>query len=234
MKRLWRQYAERLDALSLRERVMVFAAAMAVLVALVHTLFIDAEVAREKRLSSSIAQKQSEMKALQDQIGKVVGARAQDPDRAVRERLALLKAQLSGLEEKIAAEERRFTAPSQMRKVIGELVARNRGVRLLELKTLPATTIAESREAGPAGKPAPAATPAAKPAPASERLIYRHGVDLTVSGPYLDLLAYLRDLEQLPTQLYWGALDLDASAYPKLTMKLTVYTLSLDRAWLDV
>jgi MSHA biogenesis protein MshJ len=48
------------------------------------------------------------------------------------------------------------------------------------------------------------------------------------------LLAYVRDLEQLPTQLYWASLELDAADYPKVAMKLTVYTLSLDRAWLNV
>ena len=29
-------------------------------------------------------------------------------------------------------------------------------------------------------------------------------------------------------------LELDAAAYPRVAMKLTVYTLSLDRAWLSV
>jgi MSHA biogenesis protein MshJ len=133
------------------------------------------------------------------------------------------------LEARIAAEERKFTAPSQMRSVIEGLLGRSRGVSLVEMKTLATTTIASP------SKPAPAAKPPAKPAaPATERLIYRHGLELTVSGSYLDLLAYMRDLEQLPTQLYWGGLELDAAAYPKVSMKLIVYTLSLDRAWLSV
>jgi MSHA biogenesis protein MshJ len=59
-------------------------------------------------------------------------------------------------------------------------------------------------------------------------------LELTVSGTYLDLLDYLGELEKLPTQLYWSALELDATRYPKHTMKVTVYTLSLDPAWLSV
>jgi len=55
-----------------------------------------------------------------------------------------------------------------------------------------------------------------------------------VSGSYLDLLAYLKDLEKLPNQLYWGKLDLNAAAYPQVTLKLSVYTLSLNLAWLVV
>ena len=53
-------------------------------------------------------------------------------------------------------------------------------------------------------------------------------------GTYLELLAYLRDLEKLPNQMYWGRLELGVGAYPQVTPKLSVYTLSLDLAWLVV
>ena len=227
MKQLWKRYAERIDLLSLRERVMVFSALMVVLLAVVYTAYIDGEVKKEARLSSTIAKKQAEGKALQDQLMKVATSRGLDPDRVPREQLEAVRKQLAGIESQISAEERKFTAPAQMRKVVEELLARNRAIQLVAMKSLPATSIAEARaQAG--SKPAPV-----KPSGA-ERLIFRHGIEITVSGPYLDLLAYLSDLERLPTQLYWSSLDIDASRYPRHTMKLTVYTLSLDRAWLSV
>ena len=207
MKDLWRHYAERIEALSLRERIMVFAAAAVVLLAPAWVLFIDAESAKQKRLSSALKQKQSEMKALEAQVSQLVGATGSPES----ERLRQIRAHIAQAEAQIAAEERKFTAPSQVRTVIEELLGRNRGVALVELKTLPVTSIAEARPG-----------------------IYRHGIELTVAGAYLDLLAYLRELEALPTQLYWGALEIDAVAHPKVTMKVTVYTLSLDRAWLKV
>lgn len=234
MRALWQRYAQRFDALTLRERAMVSAALMAALVALAYTLMIEPELLKHRRMNATMQQKHAEMRAFEAQVTTLIASRAKDPDRAERERLAQLKAELAGLEARIAAEERRFTAPSQMRAVIGGLLARSRGVSLVEMKTLAATTIAEARAVAP--KPAPGAKPpaaAAKP-PASERLIYRHGVELTVTGSYLDLLSYVRDLEGLPTQLYWGSLELDAAAYPKIALKLTLYTLSLDRAWLNV
>lgn len=234
MKRLWERYAGKFDALSLRERVMVFSAAMVAVLALTYTTMIEPELVKQRRANAAILQKHSEMKAFEAQVTKLIGSRAHDPDRADRERLAQVRAQLAELEARISTEERKFTAPSQMRAVIEGLLGRSHGVALVEMKTLAATTIAEaaSNAAAPP-KPKPPAT--AKPgAAASERLIYRHGVELTVSGSYLDLLAYVRELERLPTQLYWGGLELDAAAYPKVSMKLTVFTLSLDRAWLSV
>lgn len=216
MKDQWRRYAGRFDALTLRERVAVFAAAMVALLALAYTLMIEPQVNTQKRLSGAILQKHSEMKAFEAQVGKMLAGRAQNPGGSERERLAKLRAELAALEGRIAAEERKFTAPSQMRGLVEGLLGRNRGVALVEMKTLAADTLAASKPA------------------AAERLIYRHGVELTVSGAYLDLLAYARDLERLPSQLYWGGLELDAMSYPKVSMKLRVYTLSLDPAWLSV
>jgi MSHA biogenesis protein MshJ len=211
---LWRRTAARFDGLSLRERAMVSAAALVALLALVYTLMLEPELNKQRRAAAAMLQKHSEMRALDAQVQALLAARAQDPDRQRRERLAQLTAQLNQLEARILAEERRFTAPAQMRGVIENVLGRSRGVALVEMKTLPVTTLA-SKEA-------------------NERRIYRHGLELTVSGSYLDLLAYVRDLEALPTQLYWGALNVDAAQYPKVLMKLTVYTLSLDRAWLNV
>lgn len=214
MSDLWRRIAERFDALNLRERAMVSAAALVALLALAYTMMIEPQVIQQRRAAGAMLQKRSELRALDAQVQALAASRSQDPERARRERLAQLKSELAELEGRIAAEEKRFTAPSQMRGVVEGVLARSRGVALVEMNTLAVSTLAAKE--------------------AKERLIYRHGLELTVSGSYLDLLAYVRDLEALPTQLYWGALDLDASKYPHLSMKLTVYTLSLERAWLSV
>jgi MSHA biogenesis protein MshJ len=227
---LWQRYAGRLNALTLRERVMVFAAVMVAVVALGYTLAIEPQLVRQKRLATAMLQKHSEMKAFEAQFGKLVAGRGDDAGRAERERLAKARSELSSLEARIRAEERRFTAPAQMRRVIEGLLARNRGVVLEQMKTLAVDTITAGKTPSAA---ATALKPAAKPA-AGEPLIYRHGVELTVSGSYLELLAYARDLEKLPSQIYWRAVALDAAGYPKVLMKLTVYTLSLDPAWLNV
>ena len=234
MKQLWNRAAERIDALSLRERVLVFATAMALLLALSYSLLIDPQMSAQKRLASTVAQKQAEIKGMEAQITAIATSRAADPDRALRERLAEVRKQLAEVESQIAGEERKFTAPEQMKSVIEEMLARNRAVHLVAMKTLPTTTLAEARaESGKAEASKPAAKPAEAPK-SGERLVYRHGMEVTVAGGYLDLLRYLRDLEQLRTQLYWGSLEIDATRYPRHTMKIVVYTLSLDPAWLNV
>jgi MSHA biogenesis protein MshJ len=235
VKQLWSRYAERIDALSVRERVLVFSAAMALLLALLYTLLIDPQMGTQKRLFSTVVQKQSELKSLEAQITAIATGRAADPDKPLRGRLAQVYKELREIERQIGAEERRFTAPEQMKTVIEEMLARNRAVQLVAMKTLPGSTIAEARaEGGKVEAPNPGAKPQAQPSTPGERLIYRHGIEVTVAGSYLDLLRYVADLEHLPTQLYWSSLEIDATRYPRHTMKIIVYTLSLDPAWLNV
>jgi MSHA biogenesis protein MshJ len=136
---------------------------------------------------------------------------------------------------KLKDEQRKFVPPEKIGALLEELLSRNRRLQLVDMRTLAAVALDPS---APAPKPSaekPAADkPPARPAVPAAGTIYRHGVEITLSGSYLDLLAYLTDLEKLPSQMYWGKLDLAVAAYPKVTLKLSVYTMSLDLAWLIV
>ena len=228
MKRLWQRYVERVDGASLRERVMIFAASAAVLIALLNTLLIEPQLVKQRRLSGEVAQRQGEMRIMQEQLQAVARVRQADPDREIRRQLDALKLKVSEVEAKLLDEQRKFAPPEQVGVLLGEMLSRNRKLQLVDMRTLPVASFAGN--AAEADK-APPQKPAA---PAGGGQIYRPGVEITVSGSYLDLLAYLKDLEKLPSQLYWGRLELSALAYPQVTLKLSVYTLSLNLAWLVV
>lgn len=60
-------------------------------------------------------------------------------------------------------------------------------------------------------------------------------MELTVEGSYADLMDYLSSLESLPgPKLLWGGVALKVERHPTVQLTLTVYTLSLDRAWLQL
>ena len=66
MRRLWTRITERIDAATLRERVFIFAALVALLVTLVDALLIGSEFDAQNRLRREIAQRQTESAALRD------------------------------------------------------------------------------------------------------------------------------------------------------------------------
>lgn len=207
--------AERVDALTLRQRVMIFFALALVLVFVVNALLLQPLRARERRIAADMAQQQVEMSALQGQVHRLVEGNAADPDAANRRRRSALQEELRQLNARIVEEQRRFTPPERMRSVLEELLERNRGLALVDLKTLPAIAVAGQRPGVGGG-------------------MYRHAIELTVRGSYGELYEYLRGLEKLPHQLYWTRAELTVDAHPVLVLKLTVHTLSFDRAWLVV
>lgn len=236
MKKIWQRYAARMDAASLRERAGIFAAAAVVMIALLNAFLIEPELLKQRRLSAEVAKRQSEISTIQEQLQKLALARQADPDQVNRTRLETLRSQIAAADVRLSEEQRKFAPPDQIGPLLEQMLSRNRKLQLVDMRTLPATALAaggapqKPAAEQPAGQPA-AAAPAA---PAAGGPIYRHGVEITVSGSYLDLLAYLRDLEKLPNQMYWGKLDLSVATYPQVTLKLSVYTLSLDLAWLIV
>jgi MSHA biogenesis protein MshJ len=65
-------------------------------------------------------------------------------------------------------------------------------------------------------------------------VVYKHGLELTVEGSYLDLLAYQLRLENLPWRMFFARTSVNSLDYPKVFMTITLYTLSLEEAWLVV
>lgn len=215
MNAVVKRYIERIDGASLRERALLFAAAALLLVFLVNATLINPLRDTQRRLSADIAQRASELRTVQAELQRMARTRGADPDARNRERVAELRAELAKLDASIAAEQRRFTSPQRMRAVLEEMLERDKRLRLVDLKTLAVSDFSATQ--GQAG-----------------RRVFRHGVELTLAGSYLDLHAYLKALEGLSTQLYWGRAEMSVSAYPVATLKLTVYTLSFDQAWLVV
>jgi MSHA biogenesis protein MshJ len=234
MKRYWQQYLTKMEAASLRERVMIFAAAAVAVIALASSVLIEPELARQRRLSQEVGQRQGEIRKMQEQFQKLALARQSDPDQATRRQIQDLRARIAEAEAKLKDEQRKFVPPERIGALLEELLGKNRRLQLVDMRTLP---VASLDPAAPTQKPAaekPAADKSAAVKPAAPGTIYRHGVEITLTGSYLDLLAYLRDLEKQPSQMYWGRLELAVTAPPKVTLKLSVYTMSLDLAWLIV
>jgi MSHA biogenesis protein MshJ len=232
MKQLWLQYVAKMESASLRERVMIFAAVATAIVALASGALIEPELLKQRRLSGEVAQRQGDVRKLQEQLQAMALARQGNPDQAMQRQIEAARARIAAAETKLKEEQRKFVPPERIGALLEEMLSRNRRLQLVDMRTLPAAAI---DPAAPAPAPKPAAEkPAAVPVKPAAGTIYRHGVEITLSGSYLDLLAYLRDLEKLPSQMYWGKLELAVGTHPAVTMKLSVYTMSLDLAWLIV
>ena len=121
-----------------------------------------------------------------------------------------------------------------MNALLQDMLARNPRLQLVGLSTLPATPLVEKR--APAEKiNATASAPKSQDKlVAATSNVFKHGVQITLQGSYADLHDYLAALEKLPWRMLWSRASLSADDYPRLTLTVTIYTLSLDKAWLVI
>jgi MSHA biogenesis protein MshJ len=230
MKQRLQLLANRIDALTLRERAMLFAGAAAAIVFLLYAMVLNPLLARQKALHGELIQQHDNIGGIDREISQQLQAYAQDPDAAARGRLAAIDADSEQLAGKLRAMQNGLVAPERIAPLLETILKSNGKLQLVSMKTLPAGPVSEG--AAPAkGEPVAAAAPASVPPIA---LLYRHGVELSVRGNYLDMVNYMDALEAMPTQLFWGRAELQVEEYPNARLTLTLYTLSLDRKWIKL
>jgi MSHA biogenesis protein MshJ len=236
MKRYWELACTRIDELALRERALIFAAAGFVTISLVNSLLLDPLFATQKALSTQVIQKQEKIKELQAAIHAQLQARRDDESSPLRLRSVQLKQQLQELDAYMQSRSSRLVEPDRMPELLKQVLGKNGGVQLVALKTLPASPLIESKQAANAvvQSLASAIVSDGVKRQGAQKVIYRHGVQISVRGRYLDLLRYVRSLEELPAQMFWGEANLKVEQYPYSVLTLTLYTLSRDKTWLTV
>ena len=226
MKERILQLRARIDALSLRERAMVCLAACALLAFAGHVLVLAPMEAEQEALRSQVAQQRSEMAAIDDAIAGRVQAFQVDPDADARDRLNTLRQEMGQLGDQLLAIQHGLVPPERMGPLVDGILRANGRLKLVSMRTLPVEPLAGPETAAPA----PAAAPAAAAAP----LLYRHGIEVTVRGNYLDMVDYMSALDAMPTRMFWGRAELDVEEYPAARLTLTLHTLSLDRQWMKL
>jgi MSHA biogenesis protein MshJ len=232
MKRRWLQFAARVEALQPRERIMAFGATVVVLVFLANALVLAPLARKEAALRSTLQQQDATIDGINVEIAAKAQAYANDPNDALRKRLAEVRAETARTSDALRAMQKGLVPAERIAPLLESILRANGRLKLASLQTLPVTTLGDAAAPGataPAG-----ATPAPPPVVKAPDLLYRHGVELTVRGSYLDMVDYMHALETLPTQLFWGKAQLDAEEYPNVRLTLTLYTLSLDPKWMKL
>lgn len=233
MKRYWQRLAEKIDALTLRERIIVFAMAALALITAVNEGMINPMFRQQKTLSDQLQGDQAKIGEIRKQIQQKLRSQSEDPDLANRDALKKLLEQTKRMQGEMNALEKGLVTPDKMPELLENILRRNGKLHLVSLKTLPPSSLTEAL-VGPV-KPVDGKgnMADAKELPTTGS-VYKHGVEIIVQGSYLDMIDYMAALEGTAWQLFWAKAELDAREYPKATLRLTLYTLSMDKKWLNI
>ncbi len=233
----WLSLAAKFDVLNKRERLMVLCASVVVAYAVINTLLLSPLATRQKSLTAELTADQAQISALQQQLSLYRSQSVVDPDAQNKQRILELQSRLQGLEARLNQLQTTLISPEKMPELLRSLLKRDGKLKLVELKTLPLQNLLETNAEIDSNTAASTPNTSQKNAKQSNHEnypVFKHGVEITVEGQYLDLLGYVSALEKMPWHVLWSKAELTTKPYPISQLKLTVYTLSLDQTWLSI
>ncbi|MFQ5515089.1 MAG: hypothetical protein ACE5FG_11705 [Myxococcota bacterium] len=221
MKPLSSRLIDFLERSSPRERALLLLAAMGLIILVWDNVFLrptqsDRSVDRSERL------------ALEEQLAEL-DARARtarlrleiDPHAHLRERLAALESEIAAIDASLRERTEGVVTPGEMARVLEELLAHQKPLRLVRLEALPVEPLIESDEVSGGA--------------ADERAqIYRHAMEIELEGSFAETVAFLERVEQLPWSFFWDHLLYRVTEHPRARVTVIVHTFSTEEGWIGV
>ncbi|HEA3084343.1 TPA: MSHA biogenesis protein MshJ [Aeromonas dhakensis] len=211
LKAQWQAWADKLAALSQRERVLIMLTGVVLVGSIATYGWLDAAVVRleQDRLALSSAQRDLEIMDLENQ-GKQARL-ARDPDQNVRTQLAGVDEEIGKLDAVLKAQTVDLIQAHEMPEVLEALLSRSANLHMVALTSL-----------------------APEPLMAGEQRInlFKHGIRLKLEGGYFDVYQYLKALEALPRHFYWKQFDYQVQEHPRAVVEMEIYTLSTSKEFI--
>ena len=235
LKFRYKRLAERLDKMTLRERVLIFGAFVALIVFVLGQLWIAPRWSAQRDLAAVLEAKRALNQSLEAQHKQISQSYGRNLDAENQARLTALNERLQTLDPALAGVTRALVSPKEMARLLEDVLRQNRALEVVNIESLPsepllppAETTAQTDETMP-----PEAADQAAPDTAYAGF-YKHGMRVEVRGRYADIVNYLHALEGLRWKVFWGQVTLVTEEYPTSHLTLVVYTLSLRQSWIGI
>jgi len=214
LKAWWLVQAARIDALSLRERGFLFVSVIAVCLALADALVLSPAQIALKQVRQRATAQTADLARLRDELRLM--AQPVDASKVVRDEIAGFEAQLQAVNADIQVRVPTADIGPALEKVLVQFLRRQEGLTLVRMGTV-------GEAAGAASSATAPAAPGAAATAASPLGLVKRGLELTVSGPYAELVRYVNALETALPSLRWGMLQLKSDKQPpELTLQVYV------------
>ena len=212
-----------------RDRLLSAIALVLVPLLLGNALWLEPQRSQAAQLAAEIARLEASSADFQGQVSLLDQQLQGDPDAARKAELSALQAQIAALDHEMQSFGAALVAPEEMNDLLGHLLSKNAGLRLISLKTVPARSVLAAVVAD-----------VVKDKGATAKLpmrvfdLFRHGVEIRVEGKFGDLLNYVAQIEAERSRMVLEKLSYQVIEYPNAEMVLTIYTLSAEKAWLSL
>lgn len=217
MKEQWDKLSTRVEALTVRERVIVLSTVAVGVLFIWGQFFFFPLQDRYKNASNSIRSMDQQQVEFANQIAVLDLQLADDPNRELLAQRQGLELQLEKMKAQIEGQLSGLIAPEKMADVLRSVLIDQRSLKLISLKNLPVEPFNMVEEG----------------VESQGTALFSHSMELVVDGRYFDVLEYIKRLEQLKG-FNWQMLDYDVIDYPNARVTIRIRTLSLEEDWIGV
>lgn len=202
----------KIDALSVRERLLVLITALVLIGAVWHTLLMQPLEQQADRTRVELTELKERIETanqnLEEQILQLAGGGAEQ-----QSRIASLRRRIDEINATLGNHAAELIDPAEMAQVLEGVLKEQSKLTLVRIRNTTPDSLTADED--------PDAV-----------TFYRHGLEIEVEGSYAACLEYLSAIEALPWRLYWQILELDVIDYPRNRIRIEVGTLSLDQEWI--
>ena len=200
-----------------RERIILLVCVIIVLLFLANLFVLQPFVKQRNSAKKQVKILTLNLGELENQKTLIMMRKDVDPDKESRVRLDVLEQEIEKLRFQLESSIGHLVSPQEMSGLLKDLLTQQQKLQLISLENLPPELLELNHQ-----KEEGAVLPT----------LYRHRLRMEFSGDYLTLLKYLRQLKQLPRSMVWEEVGIESHEYPRATVRLQVYTLSLTEGWI--
>jgi MSHA biogenesis protein MshJ len=168
---------------------------------------IEPTVKANHALSGQLSSTKQTVQRLEGDILLATAKLNKDPNQNINLEYKKLLTESQQLSEQLAQIIENLISPSQMARLLEDVLAGTKGLKLVSLESMTAEPITGGADNQ------------------TRTGYYLHPVRLELTGGYFSILTYLNTLESLPVNYYWRSFSYTVEAYPTARLVLEVYTL---------
>jgi|GEM_PF-2723177 len=205
------------NQLSLRERALFLLVSLVAVYTLWDTLFIQPLQMYTKELHEKINVEHKQISVLHKTLHSLKAAHVNNPNTAQLKKLSELLDMLATQDAKLGRLTHHLVPPTEIPQVLHRVLKRNEGIQINKLENIVPKKILLASETSTLFSST-----------------YKHGLHVHLSGHYLDIMTYMRQLEKAEWAFFWTTLQLNTDNYPITHVRLTLFTLGFEPYWVEI
>ncbi|MCG9598779.1 type II secretion system protein GspM [Vibrio sp. Isolate25] len=207
MQQFWLQLNDKFNTLSRREKWLLTLCGIVIISLTLLVWLVEPILKANQSLSGQVSSSKQNVQRLEADILLVTAKLKRDPNQKIDLEYKKLLTESQQLSQQLAEIIENLISPSQMARLLEDVLTGTQGLKLVSLESMTAEPITGGVDNQ------------------TRTGYYLHPVKIELTGSYFSILTYLNTLESLPVKYYWRSFSYTVEEYPTARLILEVYTL---------